>query len=108
MANSLIRIGLVFDRSLPYCRGVLPGVKRYAEAKPHWVFLTVAPDTAGLKALRTLRPAGVVAHPGHGYGRVREASFRQAIEAAGYSVRCFHERSTTPFNPRGRLWAFHR
>jgi LacI family transcriptional regulator len=168
MAGPLVRVGLVFDRSLPYCRGVLRGVKRYAEAKPHWVFMTVAPDRPGLKALRTLGPAGVLAHlfrrdlvaalsalrrplvnvssvfhdlsipavrmddaligrmaaghlldrgfrhfglvgnPGHGYGRVREESFRQVVEAAGYAVRCYHERSTSPFNPRGRLWAFHR
>jgi LacI family transcriptional regulator len=57
-----IRIGLVFDRSLDYCRGVLRGVKRFAETKPRWTFVLVAPEAQELEDLARLRPSGLIAH----------------------------------------------
>jgi LacI family transcriptional regulator len=56
------RIGLVFDRSLDYCRGVLRGVKRFAQTRPQWTFAVVAPVAPELKILTGLRPAGMIAH----------------------------------------------
>jgi LacI family transcriptional regulator len=61
MQNS-IRIGLVFSHSLAYCRGVLRGIKRYAETAPHWSFLSVSPDRHSLRTLHSLRPSAVIAH----------------------------------------------
>ena len=57
-----IRIGLVVTYSLDYCRGILRGVKRYAEAKPEWMFVPIEPDPDGLRLLQEVRPAGVIAH----------------------------------------------
>jgi LacI family transcriptional regulator len=57
-----IRIGLVFDRSLDYCRGVLRGIKRFAAAKPRWTFALVAPEAQEMENLARLRPAGLIAH----------------------------------------------
>src|SRR5207248_2916277 len=58
----LIRIGLVFDYSLDYCRTVVHGIKRYAEVKPRWTFLSLAPDARELGLLHKLRPHGLIAH----------------------------------------------
>jgi LacI family transcriptional regulator len=57
-----VRIGLVFSHTLAYCRGVLRGIKRYAEAAPHWAFLPVAPEPRAIRKLQSLNPAGVIAH----------------------------------------------
>jgi len=57
-----IRIGLVFDRSLDYCRGVLRGIKRFAAARPRWTFAVIAPEAQELENLARLRPAGLIAH----------------------------------------------
>lgn len=57
-----IRIGLVFDYSLAYCRGILRGIKRYAQTKESWVFTPIAPTPDATAALKRLRPAGLVAH----------------------------------------------
>jgi LacI family transcriptional regulator len=61
-ADRRIRIGLVFDRSLDYCRGVLRGIKRFASTKPGWTFAVVAPEARELENLAQLRPAGLIAH----------------------------------------------
>jgi LacI family transcriptional regulator len=57
-----LRIGLVFSHSLAYCRSVLRGVKRFAEACPHWNFLAVGADAHAVPQLQALHPAGVIAH----------------------------------------------
>jgi len=56
------RIGLVFSHTLAYCRGVLRGIKHYAETVPHWTFLPVSPEPQAIRTLRSLRPAAVIAH----------------------------------------------
>jgi LacI family transcriptional regulator len=56
------RIGLVFSYSLAYCRGILRGIKEYASHRADWVFTSVAPEDGGAKALRELKPAGIIAH----------------------------------------------
>lgn len=57
-----IRIGLVFTYSLDYCRGILRGIKRYAESRPHWIFAPIDPEPDGLRMLADLRPAGLIGH----------------------------------------------
>ncbi len=57
-----VRIGLVYNYGMAYARGVLRGIKHYAQTKPDWTLVPL--DTEGLTAaaLRTLRPAGLIAH----------------------------------------------
>jgi LacI family transcriptional regulator len=161
----LVRIGLVFDYSLDFCRCVVHGIKRYAEAKPRWTFLSLAPQPRELGELHHLRPHGLIAHvfsaplartlgalrkplvnvssvvelplprvapddvligrlaathlldhgfrqfawvghPRFYYAVRQEQGFREVIEAAGYTVSYFRDRSERSFHPRGRLWAF--
>ncbi len=49
-----VHIGLVFDYTFGYQRGVLRGIKQYAQAKPHWIL--VPHDAHGFtrRALRTM------------------------------------------------------
>jgi len=57
------RIGLVFSYSLAYCRGILRGIKAFARTRDNWIFTPVNPEAdAGLRVLRELEPAGVIAH----------------------------------------------
>jgi LacI family transcriptional regulator len=56
------RIGLVLSYSLAYCRGIMRGVKAYAQTKQDWIFTPVAPEDDPVTILRRLRPAGVIAH----------------------------------------------
>jgi LacI family transcriptional regulator len=58
----LLRIGLVFNPSLAYCRGILRGITRYAEARPDWLFLPIAPGPQAARRLRAACPSGVIAH----------------------------------------------
>jgi LacI family transcriptional regulator len=57
-----LRIGLVFNHHLGCCRGMLRGIRRYAEIKPDWLFIPVAPKASTLARLRRLKPAGLIAH----------------------------------------------
>lgn len=56
------KIGLVFSYSLGYCRSVLRGIKEYAETRDDWVFTPVEPDPDAIETLRSVHPAGVIAH----------------------------------------------
>jgi LacI family transcriptional regulator len=56
------RIGLVFSYSLDFCRGVLRGIKAFAEARPHWILMPVAPEPRAIETLRQLRPSGLIGH----------------------------------------------
>src|SRR6516225_4325348 len=68
----MIRIGLVFTYNLHYCRSVLQGIKRYAEARPEWTLLLLAPDAKALRTLQGFAPAGVIAY-------VYKEGLRQAV-----------------------------
>jgi LacI family transcriptional regulator len=57
----MIRIGLVFTYNLHYCRGILRGIKRYAEGRPQWTLLLLGPERQALDELRAFRPHGVIA-----------------------------------------------
>jgi LacI family transcriptional regulator len=62
MSEGPVRICLVLDHSLGYCRALLRGIKSFAEARPNWLLTLVPPEPAGLKRLRVLRPAGLIAY----------------------------------------------
>jgi LacI family transcriptional regulator len=56
-----LHIGLVFDHNLAYSRGVLRGIKQFAQTRPHWILMPL--DTEGLtvRVLKTMQPAGLMA-----------------------------------------------
>lgn len=58
----LTTIGLVFPSGLDHCRGVLRGVRRFAEGKPDWAFVQAEADPRAAAGLQRLRPAAVVAY----------------------------------------------
>ena len=62
MSVARIRIGLVLDYSLGYCRAVLRGIKSFAEARPNWLLTLVPPEPMALDRLRALRPDGLIAY----------------------------------------------
>lgn len=56
------RIGLVLSHSLDHCRRILRGIKEYAETKPDWILLPIAPEPRAVQSLAAFRPAGIIAH----------------------------------------------
>lgn len=54
-------IGLAIVHSGAYYRGALRGVRRYAEAKPHWVFTSLVAEPPSRSRLGHRRPDGIVA-----------------------------------------------
>ena len=57
-----MRIGLVFSYGMEYCRGILRGIKQYAEKKHHWIFTPVDAEAEVRETLRSVRPQGIIAH----------------------------------------------
>jgi LacI family transcriptional regulator len=55
-----IHIGLIFDYDTGYCRGVLRGIKQYAEAMRHWVLVPVVADARAVRALGKLNVDGLI------------------------------------------------
>src|SRR5262245_55319501 len=55
-----LHVGLVFDYNLAYSRGVLRGIKQFAQTRPHWILMPL--DTEGLtsRVLKTMQPAGLI------------------------------------------------
>ncbi len=56
-----LHIGLVFDYNLAYPRGVLRGVKQFAQTRPHWILVPLDTDGLTARALQVMRPAGLIA-----------------------------------------------
>jgi LacI family transcriptional regulator len=54
-------IGLVFDYNLAYSRGVLRGVKQYAQTRPHWILVPLDPEGLTGRVLEAVRPVGLIA-----------------------------------------------
>jgi len=54
-------IGLVFVHNFAYYRNVLRGIRRYAEAKPDWLFTSIAPEQPSPRAPAESRPDGLIA-----------------------------------------------
>jgi LacI family transcriptional regulator len=55
-----VHIGLIFDYDTGYCRGVLRGIKQYAEAMRHWVLVPVVADPRAVRALGKLNVDGLI------------------------------------------------
>jgi LacI family transcriptional regulator len=60
--SARVHVGLVFDSSLGYCRGVLRGIKQYAEARPHWILMPVVSEPRAIQALARWKPDGLIAY----------------------------------------------
>ena len=58
----MIRIGLVLSPSLDYCRRILLGIKEFAEKKPDWILLPLAPEPRAIRRLADMKLAGAIAH----------------------------------------------
>lgn len=57
-----VRIAVLFDLSLGYCRDVLSGVEAFARGHANWSFYEAQCTTASMPALKRWAPHGVVAH----------------------------------------------
>jgi LacI family transcriptional regulator len=57
-----LRIALVFDASMAYPRGVLRGIKRYAQTRPHWTLVLHDGEGLNQHTLATIHPAGLIAN----------------------------------------------
>lgn len=55
-----MHIGLIFHYDTGYCRGVLRGIKQYADAMRHWVLIPVVADARAVRALGRLRVDGLI------------------------------------------------
>ena len=55
-----IHIGLIFHYDTGYCRGVLRGIKQYAEAMRHWILIPVVADPRVVRALGKLHVDGLI------------------------------------------------
>jgi LacI family transcriptional regulator len=60
--DGLLRIALLLNYNLGYCRGILRGIEQYAQTRPPWLLVPL--DTDGLTAaeLRVAAPAGLIAY----------------------------------------------
>jgi LacI family transcriptional regulator, galactose operon repressor len=56
------RIALIFPYDLGYCRGILRGIRGFARLRPDWLFTPVDPAGDLPRALRELKPCGIIAH----------------------------------------------
>jgi LacI family transcriptional regulator len=56
------RIGLVFEHDMAYPRGVLRGIKQFAQTKPNWILVMLEPEALSAQALEVMRPSGVIAN----------------------------------------------
>lgn len=55
---------VILRQELTYCRGILRGVKEFAESRPEWTIISIPPDLAAHDILAPLKPAGLIAHLG--------------------------------------------
>src|SRR5262245_63566673 len=78
-----LHVGLVFDYNLAYSRGVLRGIKQFAQTRPHWILMPL--DTEGLTArvLGTIQPAGLIALVSTGVLAETLRSSRQPLTNVG-------------------------
>src|SRR5262245_38537919 len=61
MATKPVCIGLVFAHTFAYARATLRGIRRYVEARPQWLLISLPGDGQLSGALRRFRPAGIIA-----------------------------------------------
>lgn len=60
--TEFVRVALLLDRGIGYCRDVLEGVQQYAAERPNWVLFDAPAARSSLAPLREWRPHGVIAH----------------------------------------------
>jgi LacI family transcriptional regulator len=58
----MLPISLIFDTSQPFARGALRGIEHFAQARPQWGLLFHDSHNLSHRALREMRPAGIIAH----------------------------------------------
>ena len=58
----LVRVGLVLTHGLAYCRGVLRGIKEFAETRPEWLLMPVPPESQEIRAVARMKLSGAIAH----------------------------------------------
>ncbi len=73
------RVGLVFGHGLAFYRGILRGIKSFAETRPDWVFAPIAPEADAVQELRPFALDGLIAH-------VFTARLGRALERLGKPV----------------------
>jgi LacI family transcriptional regulator len=56
-----LRIGLAINHALAYYRGILRGIRHYAETRPHWVFNALVIEEGRRRSTSTSQPDGVIA-----------------------------------------------
>src|SRR5262245_24859564 len=56
----LVRIGLAISHSYYYYRGVLRGIRSYAETRPHWLFTVIVPEEQSARSLAALKLDGLI------------------------------------------------
>lgn len=62
MTTKPARIGLVLGSSMTYYRDIMRGVHAFAESRPHWTLVPIAPEPAAIESVRPLGLDGTVAH----------------------------------------------
>jgi LacI family transcriptional regulator len=55
------RIALLVDRGLSFARGIIQGVRAYADRKPHWVLRDGPPRSQLVAYVRDWKPHGIIA-----------------------------------------------
>ena len=57
----MIRVALLFDHHFGYARGVLRGIKEYAQSRPDWVLLPLDSERVTRELLAAAHPKGLIA-----------------------------------------------
>ena len=59
---AMVSVALVFDHHYGYSRGVLRGIKEYAQSRPQWVLVPIDTEWVTPKLLAAAQPKGVIAN----------------------------------------------
>src|SRR5262245_36235888 len=55
-----IRIGLAVSYSFSHYRGVLRGIRSYAQTRPNWLFTPIVPEVQSVRSLLGLKLDGLI------------------------------------------------
>jgi LacI family transcriptional regulator len=72
-------IGLVFDYNMSYPRGILRGIRQFAQTRPHWILVPIDTERLTVRALKTMQPDGTIA-------LIVYAHIAQALKSLGRPV----------------------
>src|SRR5262245_37020330 len=59
--DAMVPVALVFDYHFGYSRGVLRGIKEYAQSRPNWVLLPLDTERGTPELLAAAQPKGLIA-----------------------------------------------